>query len=119
MNCRLLADDILCKITQRNNIRRAYTCDPTVKLLHEDITSGIHLIQAHIPPLSNCISTGEEHSPFHNSKQTKHTHATRVQNTTLYSDGTTYIKQHRRKEVQPKGSPCENNHCGTRYEQSF
>ena len=53
------------------------------------------------------------------SKHTKHTHATRVQNTTLYSDGTTHTKQHCSKRVQPNGSPCANNHCSTRYEQSF
>ena len=51
-----------------------------------------HLIQGHIPPLSNCKYTGEEPSSLHNSKHTKHTHATRVQNTTLYSDGTTHAK---------------------------
>ena len=28
-NCRLLPEDIVCKITQRNNIRRANTCDTT------------------------------------------------------------------------------------------
>ena len=39
--CRLLPDDIVCKITQRNNIRRANTCDPALKLLNEDITSDI------------------------------------------------------------------------------
>ena len=38
-----------------------------------------HLIQAHIPPLSNCKDTGEEPSSLHNSKHTKHAHATRVQ----------------------------------------
>ena len=32
---------------------------------------------------------------------------------------TTHIKQHRSKRVQPNGSPCANNHCSTRYEQSF
>ena len=48
-----------------------------------------HLIHAHMPPLSNCKDTGEEPSSLHNSK---HTHATRVQNTTLYSDGTTHTK---------------------------
>ena len=68
-----------------------------------------HIIQAHIPPLSNCKDTGEEPSSLHNSKHTKHTHATRVQNTTFYSDGTTHIKQHRSKRVQPNGSPCANN----------
>ena len=51
-----------------------------------------YLIQVHIPPLGNCKDTGEEPSSLHNSKHTKHTHATRVQNTTLYSDGTTHTK---------------------------
>ena len=40
-----------------------------------------------------------------------HTHATWVQNTTLYSDGTTHIKQHCSKGVQPNGSLCANNNC--------
>ena len=40
-NCRLLPKDIVCKITQRNNIRRANTCDPALKLLNEEITSDI------------------------------------------------------------------------------
>ena len=63
---------------------------------------------------------GEEPSSLHNSKHTKHTHATRVQKTTLYSDSTTtHSKQHRRKGVQLNGFPCANNHCRTRYEQSF
>ena len=39
-NCRLLPEDIVCKITQRNNIRRANTCDPALKL-NEEITSDI------------------------------------------------------------------------------
>ena len=40
-NCKFLPEDIVCKITQRNNIRRPNTCDPAVKLLHEEITSDI------------------------------------------------------------------------------
>ena len=40
-------------------------------------------IQAHIPSLSNCKDNGEEPSSSHNSKYTKHSHATWVQNTTL------------------------------------
>ena len=40
-NCRLFPEDIVCKITQRNNIRRANTCDPVLKLLNEEITSHI------------------------------------------------------------------------------
>ena len=62
--------------------------DPKTQERHRQV----HLIQAHIPPLSNCKDTGEEPSSLHNSKHTKHTYATRVQNTTLYSDGTTHTK---------------------------
>ena len=69
-----------------------------------------------MPPLSNCEDTEEEPSSLHSSK---HTHATWVQTTTLYSDGTTSIKQPRSKGVQPNGSPYANNHCSTLYEQSF
>ena len=46
----------------------------------------------HISLLSVNEDTGEESSSLHNSKHTKHTHATQVQNTTLYSDGTGYTK---------------------------
>ena len=69
--------------------------------------------------LSVIADTGGEPSSLHNSKHTKHAHATRVQNTTFYSDGTTHTKQHRSKRVQPNGSPYANNHCSTRYKQSF
>ena len=55
-----------------------------------------HLIQAH----SNCKNTGEEHFSLHNSK---HTH------TTLYSDATRHIKQHRSKGIQPDAPPSANN----------
>ena len=41
-NCRLLPDHIVCKITQRCNMRRVNTCDPTLKLLNEKITSDIY-----------------------------------------------------------------------------
>ena len=40
-NCRPLPEDIVCKITQRNNIRRANTCGPALKLLNEEITSDM------------------------------------------------------------------------------
>ena len=40
-NCRHLPDHIVCKITQRNNIRRVNTCDPALKFLTEGITSDI------------------------------------------------------------------------------
>ena len=41
INCMLLPEDIVCKITQINNIRRENTCDPALKLLNEEITSDI------------------------------------------------------------------------------
>ena len=40
-NCRPLPDHIVCKVTQRNNIRRANTYDSALKLLNEEITSDI------------------------------------------------------------------------------
>ena len=40
-NCRLLPEDTVCKITQRNNIRRANICDPALKLVNKEITSDI------------------------------------------------------------------------------
>ena len=43
-NSRLLPDHIVCKITQRNNISRAKTYDPAPKLLNEEITSDIQII---------------------------------------------------------------------------
>ena len=47
-NCRLLPEDIVCIITQRNSIRRANTCDPALKLLNEEITSDIQKYKQNI-----------------------------------------------------------------------
>ena len=44
-NCRLLPEDIVCKIQQRNNIRRANTFDPALKILNEEITTDIQITQ--------------------------------------------------------------------------
>ena len=48
INCRLLPEDIVCKITQINNIRRANTCDPALNLLNEEITSDIQKHKQHM-----------------------------------------------------------------------
>ena len=69
--------------------------------------------------LSVNTDTGEEPTSLHNSKHTHHTHATQVQNATLYSDGTTHFKQHRSKGVQLNGSLYMNNHYSTGYEHIF
>ena len=42
INCRLLPDHIICKITHINNMGRENTCDPPLKLLNEEISSDIH-----------------------------------------------------------------------------
>ena len=39
--CRLLTDHIVCKITQRNKIKRANTWDQAINLLNEEITSEL------------------------------------------------------------------------------
>ena len=53
-NCRLLPEDIVCKITQINNIRRANTCDPALKLLNEKITSDIQKHKQNINSSFEC-----------------------------------------------------------------
>ena len=55
-NCRLLPEDIVCKITQRNNIRRATTCDPALNLLNEEITPDIpdYRLQQNRQTFTNC-----------------------------------------------------------------
>ena len=68
-------------------------------------------MHAYIPPLSNCRHWRRAFF-LHNCKHTKHTLATRVQYTILYSNS-------RSKGVQPNVSCCANTRCMTRYEQSF
>ena len=60
-NCKLLSEDIVCKITQRNNIWRANTCDPALKLLNEEITHSHHL-SAHTSTTDN---TTKSQTPYH------------------------------------------------------
>ena len=83
-NCRLLPEDIVCKITRRNNIRRANTCDPTLKLLNEEITSDIqehkqhntHSLEDHTWSIQQSTTTHTKH--IHNIQQQNsnytHTH---------------------------------------------
>ena len=69
-NCRLLPDHIVCKFTQRNNMRRTNTCDPALKLLHEEVTCTTHTY--HIRPIQQSTSTHTQH--FHNIQQENHNH---------------------------------------------
>ena len=59
-NCRLLPDHIVCKITQRINIRRENTCDPTLKLLNEKINS--HIYTQTLWKTSRCTQAQHTHS---------------------------------------------------------
>ena len=74
-NCRLLPEDIVCKITQKNNIRRANACDPALKLLNEEITSDIQKHKQNI---------WKEHLDAHwdhrHNTHTKHFHNIQQQN---------------------------------------
>ena len=93
-NCRLLPEHIVCKITQRNNIRRANTCDPTLKLLNEEITSDIqkpHTLNTSIT-FNNKIATTPKHIANWFTKQFTNTvkHATHKTNT-LTEQHTTYM----------------------------
>ena len=63
-NCRLIPDHILCKITQRNNIRRANTCDPALKLLNGIQKHKQNLWKEHLNTsitLYNKIATTSKH----------------------------------------------------------
>ena len=67
----VLPDHILCKITQRNIMRRANTCDPALKLLNEEITSNI---------LKHKENLWEEHLDAH----LDHRHSTHILWKTTY-----------------------------------
>ena len=56
---------------------------------------------------------------LHSNKNARYTHVAQVKDTALYSDGTTHIKQHRSKGFNQMAPPAANNHCITRYGQSF
>ena len=55
-NCRLLPEDIVCRITQRNNIRKANTCDPVLKLYRRNTHipwKTIHGLSNRTPPTTH------------------------------------------------------------------
>ena len=66
-NCRLLPEDTVCKITQRNNIRRVNTCDSALKLLNEEITSDIQNTNKHMEGASR-RSLGSQAQHTHSMK---------------------------------------------------
>ena len=85
-NCRLLPDHIVCKITQRNNMRRANTWDPAAKLLNEKMTSNIHKdnlwmehLNAHWDHRHNTHTLWEDHTRSIQQSASTHTHLHSIQ----------------------------------------
>ena len=81
-NCRLLPEDIVCKITQRNNIRRANTCYPALNLLNEELTSDI---QKHKQNMEGALRRSL-------GSQAQHTHSLEDHTWSIQQSTTTHTK---------------------------
>ena len=99
-NCRLLPEDIVCKITQRNNIRRANTCDPALKLLNEEITSDIQKTQTKHMEGALRRSLGS---------QAQHTHSLEDHTWSIQQSTTTHTKHIH--NIQQQNSNYTHTHC--------
>ena len=122
INCRLLPEDIVCKITQRNNIRTANTCDPALKLLNEEITFDIQKHKQNIWKEHLDAHWDDRHNThtnhFHNIQrqnsnytqthcelfhQTIHKHATHKTNRHINRATPTYKEHHTHYFSGPRG----------------
>ena len=99
-NCRLLPEDIVCKITQRNNIRRANTCDPALKLLNEEITSRHTKTQTKHMEGALRRSLGS---------QAQHTHSLEDHTWSIQQSTTTHTKHIH--NIQQQNSNYTHTHC--------
>ena len=99
-NCRLLPEDIVCKITQRNNIRRANTCDPALKLLNEEITSDIQKHKQKHMEGALRRSLGS---------QAQHTHSLEDHTWSIQQSTTTHTKHIH--NIQQQNSNYTHTHC--------
>ena len=97
-NCRLLSEDIVCKITQRNNIRRANTCDLALKLLNEEITSNIQKHKQMEGALRRSLGT-----------QAQHTHSLEDHTWSIQQNTTTHTKHIH--NIQQQNSNYTQTHC--------
>ena len=103
-NCRLLPEDIVCKITQRNNIRRTNTCDPALKLLNEEITSDI---QKHKQTYGNCFTKLFTNTVKHATHKTNRSIDRTTQNIQRYNITlTTFQVQETIKQSKNNNSQC-------------
>ena len=99
-NCRLLPEDIVCKITQRNNIRRANTCDPALKLLNEDINFRHTKTQTKHMEGALRRSLGS---------QAQHTHSLEDHTWSIQQSTTTHTKHIH--NIQQQNSNYTHTHC--------
>ena len=100
-NCRLMPEDIVCKITQRNNIRRANTCDPAIKLLNEEITSDIQ---------NHKQNVWKEHLDAHwDHRHNTHTHSLEDHTWSIQQSTTTHTKHIH--NIKQQNSNYTQKHC--------
>ena len=99
-NCRLLPEVIVCKITQRNNIRRANTFDPALKLLNEEITSDIQKHKQKHMEGALRRSLGS---------QAQHTHSLEDHTSSIQQSTTTHTKHIH--NIQQQNSSYTHTHC--------
>ena len=99
-NCRLLPEDIVCKITQRNNIRRANTCDPALQLLNEEIASDIQKTQTKHMEGALRRSLGS---------QAQHTHSLEDHTWSIQQSTTTHTEHIH--NIQQQNSNYTQTHC--------
>ena len=99
-NCRLLSEDIVCTITQWNNIRRDNTCDPALKLLNEEITSDIQKHKQNI---------WKEHLRRWFGSQAQHTQSLEDHTWSIQQSNTTHTKHIH--NIQQQNGNSTQTHC--------
>ena len=121
-NCRLLPENIVCKITQRNNLSRANTCDPALKLLNEEITSDIQKhkqniwkehLDAHWDHRHNTHTLWKTINGLSNRApptHTKHIHNIRQQNSNYTQTHCELFHQTIHKHCQPRNTKNKQTH---------
>ena len=110
-NCMLLPDHMLCKITQKDNMRRANTCDPALKLLNEEITSDMHTQTKHKEGAYRC-TLGSQAQDTHFTK-TIHGLSNRASSNTLTNLITFNNKITKPKNIANCFSKKNHKHCQT------
>ena len=112
-NWMLLSDHIVCKITQRNIIRRANTCDPALKLLNEEIKflHGQNNLTLN-PDKTTCTLFTPDPADIPNNKQQSTTHGNAPKGSWSYLRPKTHI-QHTHPQHLSTSTLTSTNHKST------